>query len=145
MGAADEICRLISISSPLVSRTPFFACALALQGLVHLGAHGLPEYSHKKPLMLQQIQMSIGALRRLSNVWETAGTVLKRMKGVAREMLDISRDVVSLDHTEAELSAQQPPEAVPSDDMLLLGFDSMVSRNDDDAWFDEFLGQRVAG
>ena len=73
--AADEICRMTSPSSALVTHTPFFICAVAMQAIVHLGIYRLPMWSSKRKLMEEQIKMSIGALRKFSEVWEITSTV----------------------------------------------------------------------
>ncbi|KAL9124025.1 MAG: hypothetical protein Q9217_006603 [Psora testacea] len=135
--AANEICHMISMSSPLLLRTPFFTCAVALQALVHLSAYDLPQYNHKRLLTTQQLQMSLGALRRLSELWPMANTVLKLVKDMARAVLHTSPDSSTPDNMADVAPAQQILEQAAFDDTSSIGFNSLSQANDD-AWFDEF-------
>lgn len=141
MDAADEICQMVAISSPLLSRTPFFTCALALQALVHLGASGLPQRDHNKSLLKQQIQMSIGALKRLGEVWEIANVILSQVKDVARAVLDIPRDS-SIQHGKANDAATQLRlEQSGFADGPSFDLEALTQGNDDDFWMESFLNQ----
>ena len=142
--AADEICQMISISSPLLSRTPFFTCAIALQALVHLGAYSLPQYKQRESITAQQIQMSLGALKRLSEVWEMASTVLTQVMSVARTVLNTSGDCSTPKAAADSVSAQRTLGDGTFDDVATIRLND-VSQVNDDAWFDEFLGRRILG
>lgn len=140
--AADEICQMISASSSLLNHTPFFICGIAMQAIVHLGICRLPHLSSSQTLAEQQIKMSIGALRKLSQVWEMAEIVRQDVKNVARALLDTAWSSCST-HTkmveEKPAMLQPVPEPNRIEDLPLFNCDGM-SQVHDDSWIDEFLG-----
>ncbi|KAF6241071.1 hypothetical protein HO173_000865 [Letharia columbiana] len=138
--AADEICQMISAPPSLFSRTPFFVCAVALQAIVHLSAYGIAGWSQKRPLMQQQIQMSIGALKKLSEIWEMASIVLSQIKCVARAVLDPPRNVRSPDDRRDTTSAHHSLEEAGIAETLSANFEDLVQGNDE-SWFNDFLAQ----
>lgn len=137
--AANEICRMISASPSLYSRTPFFVCAVALQAIVHLSAYGLAEYKHQQSLIQQRIQMSIGALRKLSEIWEMAGIVLRQVKSVAREVLYPPRNTGFPDERRDTTTRHQSLNEVGIEEMLSINFEDLV-QGDNESWLDSFLG-----
>lgn len=138
--AADGICQMISVSSSLYSRTPFFVCAVALQAIVHISAYSVAEWSHRRSLMQQQIQMSIGALKKLSEIWDMANVVLGQVKSVARAVLDPPRDVKLPDDKGDPTPAHQSFEESATERTLSMNLRDFAQANDD-FWFDDFLGQ----
>ena len=138
--AADGICQMISAPSLLYLRTPFFVCAVALQAIIHLGAYNLPQWSHKQSVMQQQIQMSIGALKKLSDLWEMAGVVLRQVKSVARAVLDPPRDMRLPDDKRDHISAHHRLEEAGIEETLSVSIRD-IPQGDNDSWFDDFLGQ----
>lgn len=134
---------MISAPPSLYSRTPFFVCAVALQAIVHISAYGLAEWSQKRSLMQQQIQMSIGALKKLSEIWETASIVLRQVKSVARMVLDPPRKVRFPDDRRDTASAQHSLEeeaGIEEKETVSVNLGDLV-QGDDISWFDDFLGQ----
>lgn len=113
---------------------------MALQAIVHISAYGLADWSEKPSLMLQQIQMSIGALKKLSEIWEMAGIVLRQVKSVARAVLDPSPNVRSPnwrgDTTSAHLSLGE----ADMEETLMDNLEDFP-QGDDGSWFDDFVGQ----
>ena len=140
--AADEICRMISASSSLLVHTPFFICGMAMQAVVHLGLYRLPHLSHSRTLTEQQIKMSIGALRKFSQVWEMAEVVRQDVKNVARALLDTVQSADS-SHTKVNMENITMPQPVlehhEHEDLPLFNFDGLTHVNDD-SWINEFLG-----
>lgn len=138
--AADGICQMISAPSSLFSRTPFFVCAVALQAIVHISAFSLAEWSHRRSLMRQQIQMSIGALKKLSELWDMANVVFRQVKSVAKAVLDPPRDVNFPDDKQDYTSAYHSSEDGGTEGLLSVNLRDFA-QGDDDTWFDDFLGQ----
>lgn len=139
LDAADGICQMISVPSSLHSQTPFFVCAVALQAIVHLGAYTLPQWKHKQSLMQQQIQMSVGALKRLSEIWEMASVVLAQVKIMARAVLDPPRNVGFPDGRRDSASAYQSLEEGSIGETLSVN-PRDFAQDEDNSWFDDFLG-----
>lgn len=140
--AADEICHMISASSSLLNHTPFLICGLAMQAIVHLGMYRLPQSTSQHALAEQQIKMSIGALRKMSQVWPMAEIVRQDVKNVARALLDTTRGFgfANADAASAKPAIVQPaPEQECIEALPNVDFDSILQVNDD-SWIDEFLG-----
>ena len=142
LDAADGICQMISAPSSLKSRTPFFVCAVALQAIVHISAYGVADFSQKRSLMQQQIQMSVGALNKLSEIWEMASILLRQVKNVARTVLHPPQNARSPDDGINTRSAYHSLEEVglEGNGMLSVNLADFVP-GDDESWFDDFLIQ----
>ena len=133
--AANEVCNMISLSSALMTHTPFFVCAVAMQAIVHLGIYRMPTWRSKQRLAEEQIKMSIGALRKLSEVWEMADVVRHDIKNVARTLLEVHKDSRSSGFKEAQENDSAPfwePEQ------------ASISQPNEDSWIDEFLAVSAA-
>lgn len=131
---------MISAPSSLYSRTPFFVCAVALQAIVHLSAYGLAERRQKRSLMLQQIHMSIGALKKLSEIWEMASIVLRQVKSAARAVLDPPPTVRFPNGRRDTASAHLSLEEAGIEEALMDNLENFM-QGDDESWFDDFVGQ----
>ena len=130
---------MISAPSSLQSRTPFFVCAVALQAIVHISAYGVAEWSHKRSLMQQQIQMSVGALNKLGEIWEMASILLRQVKNVARTVLYPPQNVKSPDNgINAYHSLEEA--GLEGNEMVSVNLADFVP-GDDESWFDDFLIQ----
>ena len=141
VNAANDICNMISASSALLTHTPFFICAVAMQAIVHLGIYRIPMWRSKQRLAEEQIKMSIGALRKLSDVWEMANTVRQDVKNVARALLDVTKSSPASDFEKAGIKRTLPQSSPKQDcieDGTLLSIEGMPQVNDD-SWIDEFL------
>lgn len=106
--AANEISKLITHRTPLLTHTHFFTCVITLSSIVHLSRWAqhfyLPSASSSSNALLlptpyQQtlsqgvdddlrglIRLNIGALAELSSVWGAAGTAKGQVQGVAQEI-----------------------------------------------------------
>ena len=135
--AANEICHLISASPALLSHTPFFICAIAMQAIVHLGIYSVPAWAYNRKLAEEQIKMSIGALRKLGGVWEIANAVRQDVKNVAKALLDTSN---GSGFSNNEQTASTGAEPVVSSNQT--SFAGRISY--DDSWIDEFLAGHAA-
>ena len=140
MDAADGICQMISASPSLYSRTPFFVCAVALQAIVHISAYGLAEWSQSRSLLQQQIQMSIGALKKLSEIWEMASIVLGQVKSVAKAVLDPPRNVNFPDERRDATTTHRSLEEAGIEDTLSTNPEEFT-QEDIASWFDDFLAR----
>ena len=129
---------MISASPSLYSRTPLFVCAVALQAIVHISAYGLAEWSQRRSLMQQQIQMSLGALKKLSEIWEMASIVLRQVKSVAKAVLDPPRNVRFPDERRDTTTTHHSLEAAGIEDTLSTNPEDFV-QEDIASWFDDFL------
>ena len=133
---------MIQAPPSLYSRTPFFVCAVALQAIVHVSAYGLTEWSQKRSLVQQQIQMSIGALKKLSEIWEMASIVLRQVKSVARAVLDPPRNVCFPDARRDTPTAHHGLEEVGIEETRTLSASlEDFAQGIDGSWIDDFLGQ----
>ena len=133
LDAADELSQLVAIGAPVIKRTPFFTCALALQSLVHLGGFSLPQWSGRKGNMSQQVQLSIGALAKLSDIWQTPAAIREQVVQVARIVLQ-----PALKNADEKLTLDTA-ETRESEAPMALAIEEFESFETDDSWFQMFL------
>lgn len=91
--------------------------------------------------MQQQIQMSIGALKKLSGIWEMASVVLRQVKSVARAVLEPPQNTRFPDDRRNTTPAYHSLEEAGTAETLSVNLQDFV-QGDDEPWFDEFLVQR---
>ena len=130
------------IAAPLPNQTPFFTCALGLQSLVHLGAYKLPQWEPKQSIIVQQVHMSLGALKTLGSSWQTSSTMRAQILEVARVVLrpEIDRAAES---KKPSPSRQMPDTAVARPSRFRgPNFDEQPWPEN---WFEEFLNQTTPG
>lgn len=84
--------------------------------------------------------MSIGALKKLSEMWDMANVVLGQVKSVARAVLDPPRDLKLPDDKGDPTPAHQSFEDGATEGTLSMNLRDFAQANDD-FWFDDFLGQ----
>uniref|UniRef100_A0A8H7K7W3 Zn(2)-C6 fungal-type domain-containing protein n=2 Tax=Bionectria ochroleuca TaxID=29856 RepID=A0A8H7K7W3_BIOOC len=86
ISAANEISKLIT-PSDLLCHTPFFVCVVSNASIVHINRWGSYMHSEEDDVFLrQQISLNIGALNRLSQVWESARAAKEQIRSVAQEI-----------------------------------------------------------
>ena len=90
--------------------------------------------------MQQQIQMSIGALKKLSELWQMASIVLRGVKNVARAVLDPAQNVRFADDRRDAPLAQHSLEQAGIEETLSVNLEDFVP-GESESWFDDFLGQ----
>jgi len=83
--AACNISKMVTQAVPLHSHTHFFTCVLTLSSIVHLSKWAL-YYIQDEEDLRQQIRLNIGALNRLSEIWNAAKTASSQVKGVAQDI-----------------------------------------------------------
>lgn len=135
LDAADELSQLVNIGAPVTKRTPFFTCALALQSLVHLGGFSLPQWGGRKSMMSQQVQLSIGALAKLSDIWQTPAMIREQVLQVAKIVLQPALKNTSTDEKPTLDTAKIEERKTP----MAFTIEGLESFEDDDAWFQMFL------
>ena len=90
--------------------------------------------------MQQQIQMSIGALKKLSEIWELASVVFGQVKSVARAVLDLPRNARLPDDRRDINLTDHPLEEASIGQTLSVNHESIV-QGYDESWIDDFLSQ----
>jgi hypothetical protein len=86
IAAANNISKLVTLPTPIIKHTPFLTCVITLAAVVHLSACSWLLSGDEGFLAKERIRLGVGALRSLGGVWGVAGSVLKQVKGVAREV-----------------------------------------------------------
>ena len=108
--AANDISKLITHRTPLLTHTHFFTCVITLSSIVHLSRWAqhfyLPTTSNALllPTPYQQslsqgvdddlrglIRLNIGALKELSAVWGAADRAKHQVSGVAQEIYQVKK------------------------------------------------------
>jgi hypothetical protein len=90
--AADEISKLIAPAVDLIAHTPFFVCVVTLSSIVHINRWGsFIHAGQDDSLLRQQISLNIGALNRLSQVWQSARVAKEQVRSVAKEISQARR------------------------------------------------------
>lgn len=84
--AADQLSNLAALPSPIKRHTPFMTCALAMSVMVHTAATLLVAGSDREESVKVRIQLGIGGLNMLSEVWPLARTVKKQVLDVYNEV-----------------------------------------------------------
>ncbi len=84
--------------------------------------------------------MSIGALKKLSGLWEMANVVLEQVQMVARAVLDPPRNAKVADDRRDMSSNHHRLEEAGIEEMLTVNLRDLA-QGDDGSWFDDFLGQ----
>ncbi|KAG8527885.1 uncharacterized protein KY384_006801 [Bacidia gigantensis] len=140
--AADELCKMVSVSGEISSRTPLFVCAMALQSLVHLGAYNILQWSQKRPILSQQVQLSVSGLQRLGQTWITAQNVGDQVSAVARAVLNCNPD---LSHNVTFPSDDTPLQQLQDSDSLLRTMDTpnSVENLSEQIRLDDYLDPHV--
>ncbi|RLL98693.1 hypothetical protein CFD26_107338 [Aspergillus turcosus] len=84
--AADLLCNLATLPSPVKYRTPFFTCALAMCVVVHTVACLFVPMPEKQESIKARIQLGVGALHVLGKSWPLAKTVRQRLIAMYQEL-----------------------------------------------------------
>ena len=111
-----------------------------MQAIVHITAYGLAEWTQRRSLIQQQIQMSIGALKKLSEIWEMASIVMRQVKGVAKAVLDPPGNVRCPDERRDTNPTQHSLEGAGIEDTLSIN-PGDFAQEDIASWFDDFLAK----
>jgi hypothetical protein len=86
--AASEISTLASMRIPVTKHTPFFICALVLSSIVQLAAYSVKAGQMPDPRR-DRLTLTIGVFKSLGRTWAISQSVMRQIKAVARDVLDI--------------------------------------------------------
>ena len=90
--------------------------------------------------MKQQIQMSIGALKKLSDIWEVASIISEQVKSVARAVIDCPPNVRFSHGRQNTTAVHSSLEEIGFDETFSVNFEDFV-QGDDESWFANLQGQ----
>lgn len=100
--AAGEISTLAALRAPVTKHTPFFICALVLSSIVQLAAYSVKADQIPDPRR-DKLTLTVGVFKSLGRTWAISYSVMRQIKAVARDVLDIgvrpAVDQSSLDFT----------------------------------------------
>jgi hypothetical protein len=82
--AADILSNLATLPSPIKRRSPFIICALAICALVHSGACFKMRLTDREESMLVRVQLSLGGLNVLGEVWPLGASVKRQILSLYR-------------------------------------------------------------
>ncbi|EGD97223.1 hypothetical protein TESG_04636 [Trichophyton tonsurans CBS 112818] len=86
--AANGLANLAALRSPSIKHSPFFICGMVLSALVQLCACSIRASDTLEPRR-DRIALLIGELKALGPTWSISRLVMRHIKMVAREVLDI--------------------------------------------------------
>ncbi|EEQ32887.1 hypothetical protein McanMca71_003420 [Microsporum canis] len=86
--AANGLANLAALRSPSIKHSPFFICGMVLSALVQLCACSVRASGTLEPRR-DRIALLIGELKSLGPTWSISKLVMRHIKMVAREVLDI--------------------------------------------------------
>jgi hypothetical protein len=133
LDASDKICLLTTSFDDIACHTPFFTCALATQAVVGLCAYWQPDLSQQQPVLHQQVQLAIGALKQLEGLWPMATVVLRQIKEIARAVLDRQKLCDRIARPEVVQAIQEDISEATSTP----AFETFLQ--DNDCWLTQFL------
>ncbi|KAI9373374.1 hypothetical protein BJX61DRAFT_383922 [Aspergillus egyptiacus] len=86
--AASEISSLASIRMPVVKHTPFFICSLVMSSIVQLAACSVKAGQMPDPSR-DRLSLTIGVFKTLANTWAISQSIMRQIKAVARDVMDM--------------------------------------------------------
>lgn len=86
--AASELSSLAAIRLPVERHTPFFICALTLSSIVQLAACSVKAGQMPDPSR-DRLGLTIGVFRSLARTWAISQSIMRQIKAVARDVLDL--------------------------------------------------------
>ncbi|KAF2100186.1 hypothetical protein NA57DRAFT_37062 [Rhizodiscina lignyota] len=84
--AANDIARLMTLPVPLLKHTPFFTCITTMAATIYLSYWSFCAIDGSDTFTKEQIRLTIGVLKNLSELWPIARNTLAQVRGVAREL-----------------------------------------------------------
>ena len=85
--AANAISHLATLQTPLLRHTPFFTCAITLSAIVQLSAYSTKPSKFGKDSIRQRVNLAIGLLKNISEIWDVAAILAQRVKKIAKVLL----------------------------------------------------------
>ncbi|WEW59018.1 hypothetical protein PRK78_004486 [Emydomyces testavorans] len=86
--AANDLVALAALRTSVLKQTPFFICGLVLSAVVQLCACSVRASTSLEPRR-DRIALIVGQLKALNSTWRISRLVMKQIKLVAREVLEI--------------------------------------------------------
>lgn len=83
---AQSVSQLMLLPCPLNKHSPFFSCITTMASVVFLSYWSLCAVDGSDTAIREQIRLSLGTLRTLSEIWPIAGRVYGQVKMVAQEL-----------------------------------------------------------
>lgn len=117
--AANEISKLITHRVPLLSHTHFFACVISLSSIVHLSKWALFFIPHDDDDLRQQIRLNIGALRKMSQVWNSSDQAAAQVTSVAQEIYRVKKQQQMTSQYWLGMSQEEVLNNIAADDSLI--------------------------
>ncbi|KAI9711429.1 MAG: hypothetical protein M1812_007174 [Candelaria pacifica] len=85
--AAGNISKLITLPTPLTHHSHFFTCVVTLAAIVYLSQWSSTTlHVAENEIVKKRLQLAIGALNAMSEVWPIAGMARGQVKSVAQEL-----------------------------------------------------------
>lgn len=88
LNAASEISTLAALRMPVTKHTPFFICALVLSSIVQLAGYSVKAGQMPDPRR-DRLTLTIGVFKSLGRTWAISQSVMRQIKAVARDVLEI--------------------------------------------------------
>ncbi|TLD22822.1 hypothetical protein PspLS_07157 [Pyricularia sp. CBS 133598] len=123
--AACEVSRMVTHAVPLLSHTHFFTCVLTLSSIVHLNKWALYFLQDEDDLR-QQIRLNIGALQRISAVWQNAAKAGGQVRGVAQEIYRAKKAQQISPAFWVAFTQEQMLSSLNADEGIMNDFDSIL-------------------
>ena len=118
--AARAISNAITNSQSLLCHTHFFVCIIILSSTVHLSRWALTPAAQEDSDLKNMIRLNIGALGRLSPVWDVAGGARAQVQKVAQDIHRIKK--------QEQLNAQVETAFLQDDVLGNMGSDDLMTR-----------------
>ena len=84
--AADMLSNLATLPYPIKRHSPFFTCSLAMGVMVHTAASLTAVGSDREESLRARIQLGIGGLNMLGEVWPLARVVKQQVREIFNEV-----------------------------------------------------------
>ncbi|KAF7554656.1 hypothetical protein G7046_g6762 [Stylonectria norvegica] len=123
--SANEISKMITHRVPLLSHTHFFTCVVTLSSIVHLSKWALYFIPHDDDDLRQQIRLNVGALQKLSSVWNAAERATGQVKGVAQEVYRVKKQQQLTPQYWFGLTQEEVMNSMAADDSIISEIENM--------------------
>ena len=84
--SSNELIRLMTLPAPLFKHTPFFTCVVTGTATIYLAYWSFCVTDGSDAFTKEQIRLTIGVLKNLSELWPLARNTLGQVQGVAQEL-----------------------------------------------------------
>ena len=83
--AANAVSNLAALRTPLANHTPCFSCSIAAAATVQLPAYLIEDSNPSAQGLKERLQLALGALNSIADVWPMASVVRSQLLNFARE------------------------------------------------------------